>query len=160
MIDRLVNATRRNHALEHATVTILLGRLGPKLRLVGRATPNGFYLYGNIPTDAIERSAGEGLRRLQQGEAALAVTPLCGTNIAVGGILAGTLAVLGMGAERKMDRLPTAFVAAMLGIVAAQPLGRLVQQHLTTRPDLDQTRIVAVKPSLGGRVHRVITNSH
>lgn len=151
---------RRNHALEHATVSVMLNRLGPTIRLVGRAVPNGFYIYGNIPTDVIEQSAREGLARLQRGEASLAVTPLCGTNIAVAGILAGMLSVLSMGRERRLDRLPNVCTAAMLGILASQPVGRLVQQHITTRPDLERTSIAGIHSSFSGKVHKVETASH
>ena len=150
---------RRNHALEHATVSVMLNRLGPTIRLVGRAVPNGFYIYGNIPGDVIEGSAREALTRLQRGEANLAVTPLCGTNIAVAGILAGALSMLSMGRERRLDRLPNVCTAAMLGVVASQPLGRLVQQHITTRPDLQHTSIAGIRASFGGKVHKVETSS-
>lgn len=160
MLTRLINATRRNHALEHATVQIILARLGPTTRLVGRAVPDGFFIYGAIPTDVIERSVQEGLGRLQNGEAALAVTPLCGTNIAVAGILTGALSMLSMGRTRSPGRLPSVITAAMLGIVAAQPLGRLVQEHITTRPDLERTRIVGIRPSFGGKVHKVVTEAN
>jgi hypothetical protein len=37
----------------------------------------------------------------------------------------------------------------MLAVLAAQPLGRLVQKHLTTSPDLADTEIVGIK--IGGR---------
>jgi len=34
----------------------------------------------------------------------------------------------------------------MLAVLAAQPLGRLVQKHYTTSPDLEGVRIVSVTP--------------
>ena len=37
MLNRLVGSVRRNHALEHATISILMGRLGADTRLIGRA---------------------------------------------------------------------------------------------------------------------------
>lgn len=159
IIPDLVNAVRRNHALEHASVSVMLNRLGPTIRLVGRAAPHGFYIYGNIPTDVIEQSAREALARLQRGEATLAVTPLCGTNIAVAGILAGALSVLSMGRERRLNRLPNVCTAAMAGVLASQPLGRLVQQHITTRPDLQRVRITGITASFGGKIHKVQTAS-
>src|SRR5512147_2718247 len=118
MLNSLVNNVRRNHALEHATVSLLLARLGPDVRLVGRATGDGFFLYGDLPTKAIEECAHEGLARLQRGEAFWAVTPLCGTNIATAGILAAlsSMAVLGNG-EGKKDRMPNAFLASMLAVM-------------------------------------------
>ena len=48
-----VDRTRRNHGLEHATLT-MLARRNPQLRLVGRSTAAGFYLYGNVSTEAVQ----------------------------------------------------------------------------------------------------------
>ena len=157
MLKGVVDATRRNHALEHGTVSILLGRTGPNLRLVGRAVSDGFYIYGRVPTEALASCAEEALARFKQGEGSLAVTPLCGSNIAVAAVLAGIFSMLAMGDERRFDRLPNVFSAAMMGIVLSQPIGRLVQKHITTRPDLEGVRIVGVRRGLGGRVHKVQT---
>lgn len=154
----VVNAMRRNHALEHGTVSILLAKLGPDIRLVGRAVNDGFYIYGKIPTAAIEASAHEALLRLKGGEAGLAVTPLCGTNIAVAGVLTGIASVASMGPKRRFDRWPNIFTAAMLGVVAAQPVGQLVQKYLTTSPDLQSTEILGVHMTGRGLVHKVRTN--
>jgi len=159
MLKSLVNSVRRNHALEHATISILLTRYGP-MRIVGRAAADGFYIYGDIPTDRLRELADEALQRLQKGEAHLAVSPLCGTNIAVAGVLAGlgSYAALGAG-QRRLGGISGAIIAAMLAVIAAQPIGRLVQKHYTTSPDLEGVRIVSVKPAGGGlfRVHKVRT---
>lgn len=161
MLKELIDAVRRNHALEHATVSVLLSRLGPTFRVVGRATRDGFYLYGDLPTDEVAAASAEALRRLQRGEDYLAISPLCGTNIAVGGILAGISALLALGANppQRLDRLPNVCMAAMLGIIAAQPIGRLVQKHLTTDPDLSGMTILGVKEHGRGpaRYHKVQT---
>ncbi len=159
MLKSIVDATRRNHALEHGTVSILLGRTGPNLRLVGRAVADGFYIYGRVSTALLAECAEEALVRFQRGEGTLAVTPLCGTNIAVAGVFAGVLSTLAMGGERRLDRLPNVFSAAMLGVVLSQPAGRWVQRYLTTRPDLDDVSIVGVRRGLGGRVHKVQTSA-
>src|SRR5262245_3508682 len=105
MLNRIITAMQRNHALEHGTVTIMLGRPGARYRLIGRAVSDGFYIYGRVPTDLLAECAEEALARFHRGEGSLAVTPLCGTNIAVAGVLAGTLATLAMGGNRKLDRL-------------------------------------------------------
>jgi hypothetical protein len=73
MILSLLEATRRNHGFEHATIALLLNRIGTNVRLVGRSDPTGFHVYGNIPTDALRESAAEALLRLQNGEGDLAV---------------------------------------------------------------------------------------
>lgn len=159
MLKRVINSVRRNHALEHATISILLTRYGP-MRIVGRAVPDGFYIYGDVSTERLSELADEALERLQRGEAHLAVSPLCGTNIAVAGVLAGVGSYLALGAgPRRLGGISGAIMAAMLAVLAAQPLGRLIQKHYTTSPDLDGVRIVSVKP-IGKsplRVHRVRT---
>jgi hypothetical protein len=156
MLQQLAEAVRRNHALEHGTVSIMLARLGP-VRLVGRAVTDGFYIYGRVPTETLDSCAHEALSRLKQGEATLAVTPLCGTNIAVAGILAGLGSALAMGRKPRFERLPNVCTAAMFGVLAAQPLGRLVQQHITTSPNVQSVAITGVRPMAGGRVHKVET---
>ncbi|MFQ5878646.1 MAG: DUF6391 domain-containing protein, partial [Dehalococcoidia bacterium] len=125
-------------------IAILLSRAGHYTRMIGRAARDGFYIYGNVPTAEIEESAREGLERLRQGEAHLAVSPLCGTNLAVAGVLAGLSSLLALGPGGRLARLPNVMTAAMLAVLVAQPLGRLVQKHLTTSPDLSDTEIVGV----------------
>ncbi len=154
MIKRVINAVRRNHALEHATVSILLSRHGPHTRVIGRAAADGFYIYGDIPTEALEEFAHEGLARLQRGESHLAVSPLCGTNLAVAGLMAGLASLFAMGRRTRLEGLPGALMAAMVAVLAAQPLGRLVQKHITTSPELDGVRIVSVAP-VGRRFPRL-----
>ena len=159
MLKRVVNAVRRNHALEHATISILLSRHGPNIRVLGRAAPDGFYIYGDIPTETLREMANEGLVRLQRGESHLAVSPLCGTNLAVAGVLAGFASLFAMGGRSRLDGIPGVIMAAMLAVLAAQPLGRLVQKHVTTSPELDGMRIVSVEP-MGRRfptLHKVST---
>lgn len=155
-----IDSTRRNHALEHATIAVLLHRLGPAIRLMGRSTASGFYIYGDVPTDDIVDAAKEGLNRLQRGESELAVSPLCGTNLAVGGILAGLASLLALGTKRHNDRVSRAILAATGALVLAQPLGRLAQKYVTTRADLDGVKISRILRNGNSRwpVHKVETS--
>jgi hypothetical protein len=160
MLGSLVGAVRRNHALEHATITVLLRRIGHDIRMVGRATRDGYYLYADVPTDLLEESTREALQRLKAGEGHLAVSPLCGTNLAVAGALAGVASLATMGrAGNRAERLPNVILASMLAVLAAQPVGRMVQRHLTTSPDLADTEIVGIKVGGrgGARFHKVQT---
>ncbi len=159
---KVLEAIRRNHALEHATISLLLSKAGPHKRMVGRATKDGFYIYGDVPTTRIEECVREALQRLRGGEAYLAVSPLCGTNLAVAGMLAGLSSTLALGSGDRMTRLPNALVAGMVAVIAAQPLGRLVQKHLTTSPNLNETEIVSVR-LIGRRfapLHKVTTTTN
>ena len=146
MLNEYITNVRRNHALEHATVSLLLGRLGPDIRVVGRASADGFFLYGDIPNELLSQCAQEALTRLQRGEAFWAVTPHCGTNIATTGVLAGLSTLAVTSANGQKDRVSRAILVSMLAVVVAQPLGRLIQRHLTTSPDLIGTEIVAIEP--------------
>jgi hypothetical protein len=158
MLKRVINSIRRNHALEHATITLMLSRTGP-MRVVGRAATDGFYVWANIGKERLEEFAHEALGRLQKGEANLAVSPLCGTNIAVAGVLAGSAAYLAIGDRRGgFDGVTRAITAAMFAMLAAQPVGRLIQKHYTTSPDLDGVRIVSVDRVVGRvGLHKVRT---
>lgn len=156
MLHRWAEAIRRNHALEHATVAVLLARHGPT-RLAGRASYDGFLLLGDITDDEITSSAREALRRLQAGQAALAVSPMCGTNVAVAGLVAAAAATTVM-SFGKHGRFSNAFMAAMVGIVASQPLGRLVQEYLTTNPDLANVEVVGIR-NVAGKLRKVETRS-
>jgi len=160
MLGKIIGLVRRNHALEHATISILTGRLGPGVRMVGHATSSGFYIYGDVPTDRVEESAAEGLARLKRGEVGLAVSPLCGTNLAVAGLLAGTSSLLALGNRSRLERLPNVILSAMVAVLAAQPLGRLVQRHITTSPELADMEIVGIRQGRHGaaRYHKVETS--
>ena len=154
-IQLWLDAIRRNHALEHATVAVLLARRGPT-RLAGRATANGFVIIADLELEELEGAAREALRRLQAGEAALAISPLCGTTVAVGAGLSALAATLVLATGRPWTRFPNAFTAAALAAVAGQPAGRWVQQHVTTLADHGGVEVLGVR-TLFGRVHMVQT---
>jgi hypothetical protein len=157
-LDILVSV-RRNHALEHATIAVLLAKVGPNTRLVGRASGDGFYIYGKVPTDKIRESAAEALARLKEGESQLAVSSLCGTNLAVAGILAGLASLLALGNRSRWERLPNVLMAAVVAVVGAQPLGRVVQRYVTTSADVQGLEIVDVTATGRGLapLHKVKT---
>ncbi len=143
-----LNSVRQNHGLEHATVAVLLAKHGP-MRVAGRASADGFFLLGSVGVEDVDAAAHEALARLQAGEAGLAVSPLCGTNIAVAGFLAALAAASVLSSGPTWKRFPNAVTAAMLSVVAAQPIGRRVQRHLTTSPDLKDIEIVSTSTLFG-----------
>ncbi len=173
-----VSRVRRNHALEHATVQVL-GERYRGLRMAGRSSVWGFYVWGRLPTEEVLAAAQEGLRRLQAGQRHLAVHPNCGSNLAVAGVLAGVgaflVADLGKRADSSanraaktgffrrsmnwLNRLSLACTAAILGLVLARPLGTLFQTHVTTDADVGGLRIAGItrETRLGIVGHRVHT---
>ncbi len=158
MLKGIIDRTRRNHGLEHATVALMLAHQGP-MRIVGRSDHNGFYIYANIETGRLRDYAQEALVRLQRGEEHLAVSPMCGTNIAVAGVLAGFTSYLALRrADGHVDGITKAVLASLVSVIASQPLGRLVQKYVTTSPELGGVRITSVD-RLSDRIHKVRTAS-
>lgn len=159
-----VRRTRRNHALEHATIHLLSAAL-PGKPLAGRSTPFGFYLYGEVTQESLTAAAYDALNRLRRGESRLAIHPGCGTNYLTSGTFAGLAAftALSVGDQKhRLSRLPDALVAATLALMAAQPIGPLLQEKLTTLAAMDDLSITSVrKLSTRGNVtvHYVETHS-
>ena len=158
-----VSRIRRNHGLEHATLNVLAERHA-KLTIAGHSDVSGFWIVGDISTEELSAAVQEALARLQQGEHQLAVHPNCGTNFVTSGVLAGLAASLAMfGAGRrfrdKLERLPFALTMSTLALIAAQPLGLLLQERVTTSGYPEALRILEITPSQRGRIkaHRIIT---
>jgi hypothetical protein len=143
-----VDRTRRNHGLEHATLTVLAEK-NRHIRLVGRSTPAGFHIYGTIGTQALLEAATEALLRLQAGEADLAVHPNCGTNFVIAGFAAACAAYLGfVGANRwrdRWERMPLVALLSTVAIIAAQPVALVVQRDITTSGDARTLRIAHIE---------------
>lgn len=158
----LFSRLRRNHGLEHATLSVLAQRF-PSRRLAGISFPGGFYILGEVATADLREAVAMALARLNNGERHLAVHPHCGTNYAVSGLVAGLLAWLGMAGTRtrreRLERLPLVVTLVTLAFIVTQPLGPLVQQRLMTDGDPQGLTIVDVSPVALGRLtlHRVTT---
>lgn len=159
----LVRRIRRNHAIEHATIH-LLARRYPDLHLAGRSDGSGFFLYGKVESEHVWSAAEEGIRRLES-QPELAVHPLCGTNMVVGGFIAGLMSMVAVatlsGKERPpkpLQVLPRLILAGMGAMVASQPLGFAVQRNLTTLPEPEGIRVTGVRRLGSDRhvVHRVL----
>jgi len=159
-----IRRTRRNHAIEHATIHILSER-HPRLQLAGRADRKGFFVVGQVDTGEVERAAGEAIERLD-GEPELAVHPFCGTNLVVGGLVAGLAAMAAVASlprsadgrpARALDVLPRLLLAGSVSTLLAQPLGPMAQRHLTTLPEVGGATLASVSRSerAGRTIHRV-----
>jgi hypothetical protein len=134
---------RQNHALEHATITILSGMV-PDLSVSARSSADGFIIFGNVDLGVLRHAINEALRRLQAGEAELAIHPNCGTNIAVGISLITLGTLFGLTSHQPRTRITTAAASSVAGLMAARPVGQYIQRHLTTLPDLAGVRVTEI----------------
>ncbi len=160
MLGRWINAVRRNHGLEHATVAVLFERHGPR-RLAGRASGDGFFILGKVDQQVLDDCAHEALHRMQNGQPGLAISPLCGTNIAVTGLFTAAAALNASRRaeqQKRSDGFMSAVTAAMIAVILAQPAGRWLQKFVTTRGDVDDLEIVDTRQLLPG-VKKVFTRS-
>lgn len=167
MIARLSHLTspdrvRRNHALEHAAITIITER-HPQVFLRGRSNSRGFYIFGDVATDELRSAVDEALRRMRAGEEELAIHPRCGTNLAVAGILSGLSAAAASQLRPRQNRWSYAVLAAMAALVVAPRVGTETQRHLTTLADLGDLRVIRVErrhwPFFREPIHFVSTES-
>lgn len=155
-------ATRRNHALEHATIHILSAKY-PDRHMAGHSNPTGFFIIGNVTTEDLKAAVLEAWNRLRAGESKLAIHPGCGTNMATSMLLSGTLAWFPMSGAKSISRrlwlLPFAIGFGVLGYALSQPLGPVLQEKVTTEANLGDLQIKDIIPVRKGSVaiHRVIT---
>ena len=161
MIQETLRRVRRNHALEHATVTIMLeeGVRGP---LGGYSTPWGFFIIGKLSTEQLTRIVEGALEGLNAGRSEMAISPHCGTNMAVAALISGALTRLAMGKRRhgRWKRIPLVLAAIAAGAVLSRPLGNAIQRRYTTLSDMDGMEIVSIGKAWPGdepRLHRIET---
>ena len=160
----LILETRRNHALEHATIHILAAKY-PDHHLAGHSNPNGFYIIGNVTTQDLADSIKEAWTRLRAGENKLAIHAGCGTNMATTALLAGSMAWFPLSGSKSIRRrlwlLPFAVAFGLLGYLLSQPMGPWLQANITTEADLGNLRVEEIIPvrKRGVAIHRVITRN-
>jgi|SRR5215471_15103614 len=134
---------RQNHALEHATITVLSGYV-PDLRISAHSNSQGFTILGDVDLGQLRRALDEALRRLQAGEAQLAIHPNCGTNLVVGFTLVTAGTLLGMTSSRARTRIASTAVSSVAGLLAARPFGEIVQKYVTTLPDVEGVHVTEI----------------
>lgn len=156
----LGSAVRQNHALEHATI-VLLSKAYPDVRLAGISFAAGFFVFGDVPTEAVMPAAEQALRRLRGGEPEMAIHERCGTNLAVAGLLTGLSAMSVAKLRRPYNAFNNVVLASTAALVLARPLGLLVQKYFTTLTPNDSMRVTVVRKMdfLGVPAHFVSTEN-
>ncbi len=140
---------RRNHALEHATIVVMMER-EPGRRLNGFSTDEGFFVQGARSMEEVESAAREALRRLRGGEKKLAVHRNCGTTIVAANLLVAVffLVALGVGIAVGGQLLYALIVGGVvLAFLLRVPLSLLMQRFVTTDADLTNAEVGWVEPA-------------
>ncbi len=156
----LGGAVKQNHALEHATI-VLLSKKYPDVRLAGISFAAGFFVFGDIPTEAIYPAAQEALNLLRTTSPELAVHERCGTNLAVTGLLTGFSAMTVARMRRPYGSFNNVVLATTAALILSRPLGLTVQRHVTTQTPNASMTILGVKPMalFGSPAHFVSTDN-
>ncbi len=153
-------AVKQNHALEHATI-VLLSKKYPDVRLAGISFAAGFFVFGDIPTEAILPAAQEALTLLRTTQPELAIHERCGTNLAVAGMLTGLSAMAVAKMRRPFNTANNAMLASTAALILARPLGLTVQRYITTQTPNESMTITKVtqRTLFGTPAHFVSTNN-
>jgi hypothetical protein len=152
-------ATRRNHALEHASLHILARKYKDQ-NMGGHSNPTGFFLFGDMSMDDIRSAINEAMTRLRAGESGLAIHPGCGTNLAASTLVPAAFAWAPFQGARSLRwrllLIPVALMFAVFGYLLSKPLGPWLQRNVTTEADLGNMQVMDIVSVRKG-VYRIIT---
>lgn len=160
-----IRSTRRNHALEHATMKVLAERF-KGLKMMGHSNPGGFLLFADLPTELVTDAVLEARKRLQAGESQLAIHPGCGTNIAASSLLAGSassifLMALSRGKTPKWWQILISTMIAVPVYILSKPLGPRLQEMITTDAEISDldVKLVTSQKTRNGFFHQINTRA-
>ena len=141
----LIANVRRNHAIEHATVTLLLER-GARAPMGGYSISPGFVIWSRAPVEDVSLAARDALDLLKAGNADLAISPYCGTNLVAYAVVGALAARIFSGPKKNFwSALRGAIAALVAAALLGRPLGRLIQRHFTTLPQVEEVELVEIR---------------
>ena len=141
----LLDNVRRNHAIEHATVTLLLER-GARAPMGGYSLSPGFVIWSRASLEEVSLAARDALDLLNAGESDLAISPYCGTNIVTYAVVGALAARIFAGSKKNFWSVLRGAVAALVAAaILGRPLGRLIQRHFTTLPNVTGVELVEIR---------------
>lgn len=150
-----ISSTRRNHALEHATIHMIT-RKRPGKAFAGHSNPAGFILIGDANIEMIVETVTEALAQLRGGNKGLAIHEGCGTNYAVTGGLAALFSIMALSNtnsnHQRWARFPILMLVALVAFLLGRTIGPNLQKHVTTDADPKGLRLVSVS--------QIFTNVH
>ncbi len=141
---------RRNHALEHATIVVMMER-EPGRRFNGFSDDDGFFVQGVRSKEEVDSAAREAARRLRAGEKKLAVHRNCGTTVVAANLLAAFffLVALGVGLYLGWNVYLLILGGIALSLMLRVPLSLLLQRFVTTDADLTNVEVGWAEPAGG-----------
>ena len=140
---------RRNHALEHATIVVMMER-EPGRKLSGFSTDDGFFVQGVRSMEEVDSAARDALRRLRRGQRRLAIHRNCGTTIVAANLLAAVFFLTALGVGLYMNNWPLYLLtvgSVALALLLRVPLSLLLQRFVTTDSDLSNAEVGWVEPA-------------
>ena len=139
---------RRNHALEHATIVVMMER-SPGRKFNGFSDDDGFFVQGVRSTDEVDSAAREALRRMKAGEKGLAIHRNCGTTIVAANLLVAVffLAAIGFGLYMNWPLYLMILGGIALALLLRVPFSLLLQRFVTTDADLTNADVGWVEPA-------------
>jgi hypothetical protein len=144
---------RRNHALEHATIAVMMER-EPGRKLNGFSTDDGFFVQGVRSIAEVESAAREAMRRLQNGDKGLAIHRNCGTTIVAANLLTAVFFLLALGFGLLYLGGSYLYLLILGSVILAfalrVPLSLLLQGFVTTDADLKNAEVGWVEPAQPG----------
>ena len=125
---------RQNHALEHATITILQQR--HRVRgVVGMPAEDGFHIRGRVSPDAVISATQEGIRRLKKGERKLAWSNRCPTSLVATQLLLAIVFLAIVLAIWREFTAPPFLIALLGGALLGPPVSPYLQRLLLVDPN-------------------------
>lgn len=160
MVEELIHLlyrTRQHHAIEHATLHVLLSKRADQKVLSGYSDPFGFTIFGATDEESVRRGVGDALMRLQAGEKRLAIHPNCGTNFVTTALLVTLTALATTRRPNRFERFALTLIWVLPMLVAGKALGMRLQQYTTCAEVSDRWVTEVVPVTIGTmRAYRVL----
>jgi hypothetical protein len=157
MQSRWLTLVRKNHAVEHATISVLGRNLDKYGQFGGSSNSSGYYIYGPATKENVLQASAEAVDRLNLGEHQLAISPFCGTNFLLGGAMATLTTGAILGKKNRLNKIPEAIGLSVLALVGAFRLGSIAQRKWTTLAEIGNLTIDSIEEINEG-LYKVNTN--
>ncbi len=155
----ILQQVRRNHALEHATISLLSERY-PHAQVLGLSGPRGFTLYTNLTAAEIFPAVTDALAFLKAGQSQRALHANCGTNLLAAATLTTLTTLLAMrwrcrSARKVYEDLPQLILLNALALTLSRPAGYWLQAKITTDAQVGNAEVASFLSDYQGSLRRI-----